>query len=300
MDQNWLLSPEKKKESIKNLLSYLGIFAAVATVLVFSALFFTDVSFSAEGSVSFSLSFLLLFISSYMMYVSLFETGKGQGEREPSFVSLSTKRAELFARLYAEGDTESLTAFCRAKSDRETKEARENILRLHFTTEAEAEAWKKLPKRSLTAEHRRVLRALAAQKAVVLTPRALLSEQPHASRSAPLSVSPDKKRRRRTLSFLLPLAIFTALSVSVACEVILNPSADIVVGYLLKLFTLLQSGIKGFRSGFFYITADKCDYMKEQCDLLTEYLKERKADKDASLPASEDILLREKGEQLSL
>jgi hypothetical protein len=269
----------------------LGIFAAVATVLVFSALFFTDVSFSAEGGISFSLSFLLLFISSYMMYVSLFETGKGQGERESSFVNLSARRAELFARLYTEGDTESLTAFCRAKSDRETKEARETILRLHFTTEAETAAWKQRPKSSLSAEERRVLRALARQRAVVLTPRALLSEQPHASRSAPLSVSPDKKRRRRTLSFLLPLAIFTALSVSVACEVILNPSADTVVGYLLKLFTLLQSGIKGFRAGFFYITADKCEYMKEQCDLLTEYLKERNAVKDVPLPAPKDPLL---------
>ena len=121
MEPSLLLSPQKKKESVKNLLSYLGVFAGAATVFIFSALFFTDVSFTAAGTVSFSLSFLLLFVSAYMMYASLFETGRSLSEREESFLSLSSRRDALFARLHAEGSQESLSLFCKNVSDEETK-----------------------------------------------------------------------------------------------------------------------------------------------------------------------------------
>ena len=57
----------------------------------------------------------------------------------------------------------------------------------------------------------------------------------------------------------------------------MNPSPDAVVGYLLKLFTLLQSGVKGFRAGYFHATEDKAEYLAEQCALLEEYLKEQAA-----------------------
>ena len=268
---NWLLSPEKKKEHVKNLLSYLGILAAAATVVIFSALFFSDISFSLAGTVNISLAFLLLFVSSYIMYVSLFETGKIQAEKEEEYLALSERRAKLFSHLHAQGDPDRLTKFCQRISEKETAEERARLLHLHFTTEAEVAAWRSLPKGTLKHAQKRVLRALAKQKAISVTPRMLLAERPSAHRHAPLSASPERCRRRRTASFLLPLALFTALSVSLVCEVMTDPSADAVVGYLLKLFTLLQSGIKGFRAGYQHVLLDKSDYMREQCELLDIY-----------------------------
>lgn len=273
MEQTWLLPKEKGRTSVKNLFSYLGIFAAAATVVIFSALFFTDVSFTAATTVSFSLSFLLLFISSYMMYVSLFETGKNCSVREESYLSLLARRNTLFERLRTEGTQESLFLFCRKVSLEETKRGREEILHMHFAGEAEVAAWEHAPRNTLGRREKRVLRALSRQRAVAITPRMLLAERPASARHTPLATSPERLRLRRTLSFLLPLALFTLLSVSVACEVILNPSPDAFVAYLLKLFTLLQSGIKGFRAGAQYISEDKCGYMREQCELLEEYLK---------------------------
>lgn len=274
MEENFLLSYHKRKEGIKGLLSYLGIFAAAATVIIFSALFFTDVSFTAAGTLSFSLSFLLLFLSSYMMYASLFETGRGCAEREAGYKDLLSRRDRLFLRLRTEGSQDSLALFCRRISEEETQRERREILHLHFFTEEEVTTAMKKGKRERTHREKRALRALARQRAVCITPRALLAERAAKVVRAPLSVSPERNRLRRTLSFLLPLALVTVLSVSIACEVILNPSPDAVVGYLLKLFTLLQSGIKGFRAGAEYISEDKCGYMREQCELLEEYFKE--------------------------
>lgn len=273
MEEN-LLSYHKKKEGVKGLLSYLGIFAAAATVIIFSALFFADISFSAAGTLSFSLSFLLLFLSAYMMYASLFETGRGYAERENGYRELHSRRSLLFSRLRTEGNQDSLSRFCRRISEEETKRERGEILHLHFFTEEEIVTATKKGKRERTRRERRVLHALAHQRAVCITPRALLAERAAKVARAPLSASPERSRARRTLSFLLPLALVTVLSVSIACEVILNPSPDAIVGYLLKLFTLLQSGIKGFRAGAEYISEDKCGYMREQCELLEEYFKE--------------------------
>lgn len=274
MEQGWLLSSEKKKENARSFIAYLGVFAAAATVIIFSALFFTDVSFSAAGTVSFSLSFLLLFISSYMMYASLFETGRTLAEREEGYKALFARRAALFKKFYAEGAQESLSLFCKRISREETKREREHLLHMHFATEEEIAAWQKAPREELGYKERRALRALSRQKAVSVTPRALLAEHPTATRHSPLSSSPERLRARRTCIFLLPLALFTLLSVSIACNVIANPSPDAIVGYLLKLFTLFQSGIKGFRSGTQHVTEDKCGYMREQCELLEEYFKE--------------------------
>ena len=274
MEHGWLLSGEKKKENARGLLVYLGIFAATATVIIFSTLFFADLSFNAAGTVSFTLSFLLLFVSSYMMYASLFETGKSLAEREEGYKALFSMRDTLFKRFRAEGAQDSLSQFCKRISLEETQREREYILHIHFTSEKEVGEWSNLPKEELGRRERRALRALSRQKAISITPRALLAERPTSAHHAPLSASPERRRLHRTITFLIPLALFTILSVSIACEVISDPSPDAIVGYLLKLFTLFQSGIKGFRSGTQHVMDDKCGYMREQCELLEEYFKE--------------------------
>lgn len=286
MKTNWLTATEKAKVQAKNLLSYLGLFVAAATVFVFSALFFTELRFSVESLVSLSLSFLLLFVSSYIMYVSLFETGKTEGKKEECYTTLSQKRGELFERFRREGSQASLADFCKEVSRKETEAARNAILDAHFMSEEDVRLCEQKPPEARTKREKRALRALSRQEAVVITPRALLAERPSAARHAPLSLPPEKSRLRRTLAFLIPLALFSIVSVSVVCEVIADPSLDAVIGYLLKLFTLLHSGIKGFRAGFFHVTADTCDYIKEQSELLTEYFDREEVKKTAAEAAA--------------
>ena len=271
MERNWFSFSEKKKEHKKNLLSYLGLVVAAATVLVFSTLFFTDLSFSAAGAVSLSLNFFLLFTSAYIMYASLFETGKGEGEKEFCFRELFEKRNTLFSEFHRRGTQKTLAAFCKQQSEKETREARERILDEHFMTEEDILIAEEKPIAERTRREKRALSALTKQKAVIITPRAVLAERPSALYHAPLSLTPEKARVHRTLTFLLPMALFTAVSVSLAFEVIRDPSADTLIAYLLKLFALLHSAVKGFRAGFYHTTQDRCDYMREQCDILTQY-----------------------------
>ena len=267
------LGKEPKGVRPQSLLPSLSLAVAAATVLVFSVLFFTDVSFSFEATLSLSVSFLLLFFSSYVMYASLFETGKAHGERDGEFSALLARRKVLFERFREKGERESLVCFCRQVSDRETKSRREELLSLYFLTEEEFRALKEKDKRSLSRTERRAKRAIESMTAVEITPRALLADRPRPRGHIPLGRTPEADRMRRAVAFLLPAALFAALSVSVACHVLLSPTPDTVASFLLKLFALFRSAVKGYLSGFKHVTGEKATYLSEQCTLLEEYFK---------------------------
>ena len=205
------------------------------------------------------------------MYFSLFDTGAEKAALLPEHSSLTAERERLFLRYRTDGSSESLSAFCTALSKEKTEEKKELFLSHCCTTEAEISKIKeKAPKERRFAE-RRILWRFEHLKSVRITPRMLLAERTVATLSIPLLSTPEKMRRQRFFRFLLPTALTALLSVSLACEVIRNPSADVIVGYLLKLFTLLFNGVKGFRSGYAFVACDKNAYMREQCFWLEEY-----------------------------
>ncbi len=255
----------------KNILSCLGILCAAATVVVFSALFFADITLNAAATLDLGMDFLLLFFSSYVMYSSLFETGKTKAEEREGYQALIQKREALFKRYRAEGTSASLARFCKEASEKESESRREYVLSSLFFEKEEYEALLKKEKRSLTVKERRLLRHITRRSTAQITPRLLLSEQSEEKNALPFSRLPARMRRRRALRFLLPTALTAFFSVSIVCHVIETPTADIVVGYLLKLFTLFLNGIKGFRSGFFHVTEEKTQFITEQCFWFEEY-----------------------------
>jgi hypothetical protein len=255
-------------KAVKNILSGIGIFCGVTTVLVFSTLFFADVSLCLSSAVDISVDFALLFFSSYVMYFSLFDTGAEKGKALPETVAWKEKRERLFSRYRKDGSGESLSAFCAALSKEKTREQRELLLSRLSLTEKEVEALAAKEKPSL--KERSLLWRIKRAPRIRITPKMLLSER-MAEADVPFSHTPEKMRRRRFFRFLLPTVLTALLSVSLAAEVILNPTANEVVSYLFKLFTLLFNGVKGFRSGYSYIASDKNAYMREQCFWLEEY-----------------------------
>lgn len=263
------LSPPSKGG--KSIISYLGTVCAAATVIVFSALFFTDVSLSAAATLDLGMDFLLLFFSSYVMYSSLFETGKGKAEEKESYKELLEKRAALFKRYRAEASRAALTEFCKAVSVRETEARREALLFSFYMEKEDYSLILKKGKGKCTLKERRVLRQMERRTAVHITPRLLLAEECNGAADRPFSHSPAQMRRRRFMGFLLPSLLTAVFSVSVVCRVIDAPSSDVIVGYLLKLFTLFLNGVKGFRAGFFHVTEEKTRFATEQCFWFEEF-----------------------------
>lgn len=273
MSDEWLFSP-KKERACRNVTATLGIGGAVFTVLVFSILFFTDVRFTATGILSLSLHFSLLFFSSYVMYFSLFETGRDKGEAQEDTRAIRAKRNALFARYEKEGDTASLRLFCEGVTQKEQKEARAAVLSRFFLTEEEGDAL--LARRdSLSFKDKRRRYALKAVCGIRITPSMLLSHRKAEGYHPSLSRSPERMRRHRSLSFLLFAAVTAIFSVSLVFDVLLSPTAGTIAAYLLKLFTLFGSGLRGYKAGYFHATIDVAEYEREQAALLEEYFRAR-------------------------
>ncbi len=263
----------------KSILSYLGIVCAAATVVVFSALFFADISLSAAATLGLGMDFALLFFSSYVMYSSLFETGKSKAEEREDYQCLLKKRAALFERYRTEGSCASLTRFCKQTSEKETASRREITLLSHFLEPEDYEALLRKAKEELSYREKRLLKRISRASFVHITPRLLLADGTEDKNDRPFAHSPAQMRRKRLLRFLLP-SLFTAFfSVSIVCQVIESPTPDIVVGYLLKLFTLFLNGIKGFRAGFFHVTEEKTRFLTEQCFWFEEYFASSESEK---------------------
>ncbi len=273
MSDNWFLGSKEEKAG-KNILACLGIGGAVATVLVFSVLFFTEIRLTAESVLSLSLHFALLFFSSYVMYFSLFETGRDKGTAEEASVTEKKRSAALLARYEKEGDTASLRSFCEEITRKERKEARLSLLSRYLMTEEEGEALLSHEGR-LSLRERRRRHALRGTEAIRVTPAILLDVRKTERYKPPLSRSPEKMRLWRSLRFLFITAVTAAFSVSLAFNVLLSPNAGTIAAYLLKLFTLFGSGMKGYKAGFLYVTEDVTAYRHAQNDLLEEYFKER-------------------------
>ena len=275
MSDEWLLSPKKERGG-RNITATLGIGGAAFTVLVFSVLFFTNVRFTAEGMLSLSLHFSLLFFSSYVMYFSLFETGRDKGEAEEDTRAIHAKRDALLTRYEKEGDTATLRRFCERITEKEQKEAKTALLSRFLLTEEEGDAL--LSRRddlSFKEKYRR--RALKAVCGIRLTPTMLLAHRKMEGYRAPLTRSPERMRRHRSLSFLLVTAVTAAFSVSLVFDVLLSPTAGTLAAYLLKLFTLFGSGLRGYKAGYFHATVDVTEYEREQAALLEEYLRTKEA-----------------------
>lgn len=269
--KNDLFLDKEQRESAKSILSGVGILCAVATVLVFSALFFADVTFSAAATLELSLDFVLLFFSSYVMYFSLFDTGAERAALLPAVEALTKERARLFERYRTDGSYEGLQSFCRALSKSKSRERHEALLDAALLNDEELKALREKPRSARSMRERRILWRFAHERAVRITPSMLLAERGTQESVSPLALSPDRMRRRRFLRFLLPTALTALFSVSLAYEIAVNPSPDVIVGYLLKLFTLLFNGVKGFRAGYAHVESDRAAYMREQCFWLEEY-----------------------------
>ena len=271
--------------ALRGVLSNLGIVCAVFTFLSVSALFFTDITVSLQGSLSFSIQFLVLLFASYVMYFSLSETGADRARQEKEFGAAKARADALHLRFREKGDINSLLLFCNKVSLRETESKRSALLSYYGLSKKDlADA----ASASLSAMQKRGLLRVKRMREVRILPSMLLLSREEGGYRPPLAKSPAAAKRHRFIPYLLA-SLFTAFfSVSVLCEIIINPNPALLVGYISKVFTLVFNGIKGYRAGYCNIAKDTALYLEEQSDLLEEYFKDFLPSLSESIALGED------------
>ena len=174
------------------------------------------------------------------------------------------------------GKLESLGEFCHEYVKNELVSAKKELLLSSGISYSEfCEKYSGKDKITLPSElSRKAKRSIIAAnriKPVHLSPDMLLSVGHNSGERRILHKAPEKKRFISTLHALVPTTVTSFFAVSIVCSVIKEPSSAVFIECLIKLFTLIWNGSKGFLMGYNNIAIDTTAYLSDCTDILTRF-----------------------------
>ncbi|MBQ5800373.1 MAG: hypothetical protein IIW20_00655 [Clostridia bacterium] len=270
------------KRSIGSFISNMGILIAAFTLLCAFAVFFMDISLSSFATVDFSLSFIILLFCAYTIYFSMADTGMRVAMSDKGYKKAREEYDALKSELQKSGRLEGLGEFCHEYAKNELVSARKNILLGagisydKFCEEYQHKEKSALPKSLSKRERRAIIRANRLSP-VRLSPDMLLFLDDGASERRALHRNPKKIRLFSSAKALISTTMTSFFAVSIVCSVIEEPTFAILTECLIKLFTLVFNGSKGFLMGYNNITVDTTSYLFDCTDLLYRFSSHEKA-----------------------
>lgn len=256
-----------RRASIK-LINNAGRAIAVITLIVATLVTFTDLSFSGFGAKNFTATVIIMLTASYLIYFSMEDTGEKSGEDTQEY-KLALSKYKLTREKIAADKIDALRVFCHDYSLAELEYRITSQLagygesRARFNAYLEGE--RNFSKRSL-----RAFRRAAAQKAVSLTPKTLLSKESLRSKSE-LS-NPEAFKLLRLFINLIPTTVCMILTVSIIPSIREDMSLSAVIESILKLSSLPIIGLRGFIAGYTHVKERGIMWLETKTRLLEAFL----------------------------
>ena len=264
-----LLSGESLvKKSTSYLLGNLGKLVALFSALVAMLIIFTDVSFSANGAENLTTTVLAMLASSYVIFFSLYDSGeraaKESSEYKKAFLEFTQMRAKI------KGDMlPSLRAFIEEYTKKELCHRRLSLLLTYGLNEHGYNSY--LSGEPCQRREKRIYRRVRRLKAVILTPRMLLSFEKVSG--GELS-NPEKNKILRVISKMIPTTLCTLVTVSMALTLKDGLTPRVVLEGILKLSTLPVVAFRGYVIGHSYVRGPLLAWQEAKRDILEAFIKE--------------------------
>jgi hypothetical protein len=248
-----------------------GKIIAAITLIVATLTTFTNITFTDISGEAFTISLMVMLLSSYLMYFSLEDAGEREGGECKEYLDANGKFLAVREKVGAD-NIEALREFCLDYAQKELVYRRANYLCEYGLSISDLNYYnngKKYPRR--IARH---LRKAGEMKAVKLTPKDLLSRAHSASHSE-LS-PPERTKMLSTILTLVPSTLCTIFTVSVILTAKNGLTPSTVIDGILKLSALPIVGFKGFLDGYRYATEAKISWLETKTRLLEKFLLSRK------------------------
>lgn len=247
-----------------------GKVIALVTIIVTVLVTFTDISFQSFGSESFTSSFIVMLISSYIIYFSLEESGEALGRESEEYKAslLSYREAKSAINPDSVG---ALRDFCSGYSMDELAYRRANFLMEKGLSLEEFEAYKR--GEAVGKRARRIFGRAEAMKPVRLTPATLLSGE-HMTLSSELE-SPERKKLATSLRILIPSTACMIFTISVILTAKGELSASVIIDGILKLSALPIIGFRAYSAGYNYAKSEKSLWLQTRARLLSAFIKQK-------------------------
>ena len=243
-DDVLLDSSELIKKASKTIICNMGKIIAIFVFFVMLAVTFTDVSFLGFFTESFASSLLLLITSSYIIYFSLEDAGENYGEDTNEFKKANARYTALREKING-SDIDELRIFCSEYSKKDLEYRRKSLLLSRGMSVSDILKYENgecKDKKGL-----RVFKKYNRLKAVVLTPRILLSGEISSRRSE--LENPEKRKIPMLILKLIPSTVCMMITLSVMLSAKEGLTATDVLNGLLKLSALPLIGFKGYSAG---------------------------------------------------
>ena len=264
------------KKTVNGFIGNIGIIIAAMTLFCAAAVFFMDISLASFVSVNFSLSFVLLLFCAYTIYFSLADTGMRLAMTDKAYIKAKEEYEAIKSELRKSGKLEYLGEFCHEYVKTELVSAKKELLLSSGISYSEfCEKYSGKDKKALPCElskkAKRIILSADKIKPIHLTPDMLLSLGHTGGERRILRKNPEKTRFISAMRALIPTTVTSFFAVSVVFSVIKEPSSAVFVECLIKLFTLIWNGSKGFLMGYNNISQDTAAYLTDCTDILTHF-----------------------------
>jgi hypothetical protein len=277
--EDFITPPPKK--TTRAFLNYAGLLISVFTVFVVVLVMTTDISIVSFADIaSLGLTFFILLLCSYVVFISCADSGSRAGEQSQAYVEAMERFNELRRRVTSSGAHTKIRKFCSDYVENELESARRTVLSgSGVSYEAYKEKylgvtkWALRAEKKLTAKQRKAVAAANALKPIKLNSTMLMgSVGCKLYRRSPLTVNPAKQKR---VGFMIRFLRVIANSLLTGC-VVLDASADFsradFAAVCFKLFAVVPNGFAGYKFGYDNVAVHTVEYLNGRSDLLEEAL----------------------------
>lgn len=270
----------QKKKLIRGLLNNTGIFISIFIIFVVIVVYTTDIKLTSVFDwTSLGLSFFVLLLCAFSMYVNCSDSGLRAGRASETYKSAKQKYDELKQKIMDNNAQGKLPEFCRNYIENELKSTRTGILTevgidyeeyLKSYVGEDKAALKKCS--NLSKAQVKAIRIANKVKPIKLTPEMILKRGRGAVQRKPLGIQPEKKRGIDYGIKFVKSTLTSILLAIIGLDVIVSPSWAMFAACMLKLFPVVINGFMGYKSGYENIVVDTVNYINDQTDLMRRFI----------------------------
>lgn len=268
-----------KLTKLKGLIQYAGLLVGMFIVFACMIILSTDIdTISIDDMQTIGISFFVLVIATYLVYISCADSGKRNGLLTEEYKKTIEKFNSLKEIIVTKGYQYYIPQFCKEYVEQEFNNARKNLLEpLGIKYEDFLQLLEKMPKRKVKKQNFSKLQKNAILKARKLKPMELKPEMIYQTRFKVkrnlIADNPQSIKTKNYTSRFFKILIFSLVGASVSFTPVVIFDASVLATMLFKLISIISNGYFGYRFGYDNIVSDTCDYIDSKCDLMQQIIK---------------------------
>ena len=276
IEKTYKKAKDNSRKITRGITDNLSIFAAIAIIVVAILVFFTELELdNLFNFTKIGLTFGILWLCSYLMYITMIESGKKAGNDNSDYNKALVNNEKYSNALEASNNYGGLSTFCNHYIEDELKQTRNNILRssgidyVNYQKEYIDKSKKELRNQYIGLSKGQIKSIILAnkQKAIRLTPE-MITRGAEVNRRNPIRTEPKTKLDVKKGMTAFSSIIVTGFLAITVLEIIISPTFATFAACMLKLLSIIWSGFKGFMTGYKHIVEDTTGYINDQNELL--------------------------------